>query len=191
MSQFYNHKEKKSYKELSIFCKKCGWSGIGEQAKEGMDSSRGFPLLCPKCDGYIEWVDITVSIDDLLNYGTEKDQKYAQKRLKFLKKVREKELKTPDQLPDIDADEIIITLCEEENNSDDAHIVLYWQNQELWREIRSFEYYPRYLELGNLLKQKYGNRLVDFVTEYTVYLGGDCLSAFDKVRQFRKSLSKK
>ena len=48
----------------------------------------------------------------------------------------------------------------------DAYIVISWNGQEIWREIRYFEYYPRYLQLGNILKEKYGDRLIDFEAEY-------------------------
>jgi len=192
MAQFYNLKEQKHYKELNFSCKKCDWSGTGEQAKEGMDSNSGFPLLCPKCDEYIEWISIMVSLDELLKYGTEQDKADARRRQDFLNRVWASELKSPDQLPDIDVDEIIITLREEEKQtgSDDAYIVIYWKDKELWREVRSFEYYPRYLELGELLKEKYGERLIDFEAEHTVYLGGDSLTAFEKVDSFRKTLKR-
>jgi hypothetical protein len=69
--------------------------------------------------------------------------------MEFLKNVWAKELKAADQLPDIDADKIVISLREEGKN-----IVLYYQNKEIWREVLTFEYYPRYLELGNILKEK-------------------------------------
>ena len=99
-------------------------------------------------------------------------------------------LKNCDQLPEIASDKIIITLKEEENvNGEDGYIILYWNEKEIWREIRTFEYYDRYIELGNLLKEKYGERLVDFETDYTVYLGGDYHRAFEKVKKFRTSIS--
>jgi hypothetical protein len=114
-------------------------------------------------------------------------------REEYFKRAWAAKLKSPDELPDIDADEIIITLREEEKPHtgiiDDADIVLYWQNKELWREVRLFEYYGRYLELGKILIEKYGKRLIDFETEYPWALGGDYGRAFDEVRKFRKSLS--
>jgi hypothetical protein len=179
------------YKGQSFSCK-CGWNGTGEQAHEGGDSSSCFPLLCPTCGKYLDWIDILESVEETLKYGTEKDKEEALKRQAFFKRVIAAELKSCDQLPEIEADEIVITLHEEEPvDGGDAYIVLSYQDKELWREVRSFEYYTRYLNLGELLKQKYGSRLVDFEAEYTVYLGGDYLSAFDKVRKFRKSLRNK
>jgi len=98
------------------------------------------------------------------------------------------------QLPDIDADKIIISLREEglgtgKDIYKNAHLVLYYGEREIWKEPLGFEYYTRYLELGKILKEKYNERLIDFEAKYTVNLGGDHFRAFDKVRQFRKSLS--
>ena len=95
-------------------------------------------------------------------------------------------------MPDIDAENIVITLREEEHaESGDAYIILLHKEDELWKEIRCYEFYTRYLELGELLKQKYGERLIDFEADYTVHLGGDSLSAFERVETFRKSLKSK
>jgi hypothetical protein len=194
MAQYYNYKDKKSYKELDFSCQKCNWSGTGEELWVDMDSSSGFIVLCPKCREYLDFIDVTVSLDELEMYGSEEEKAHARERKAFWKKVFAGQLKTPEQLPEIESDEIIITLREEKKETDKidaADIVLYWGDKELWREERLFEYYPRYLELGEILKEKYGSRLVDFETEYTVHLGGDSGTAFDKVIKFRKSLSGK
>lgn len=197
MAKFYDYKSKKSYTELNFSCKKCDWSGTGEEAEEGdgPSSGSGFPVFCPKCRELIEWIDCTVSYDELLIYGTEEDKAYARERIDFWNNWHKAKLKSPDQLPDIDADEIIITLREKEKphtgKIDDADIILYWKDKELWRETRLYEYYGRYLELGEILKEKYGERLIDFEAKRTVHLGGDYLCAFDEVREFRKSLKRK
>ena len=197
MAQFYDYKNKKSYKKLDFACNKCDWSGTGEDADEddGSPSGEGFPILCPKCREYIEWIDTTVSYDELLKYGSEKDKAHALERMEFWNNWREARLKSPEQLPDIDAEEIIITLREEEKphtgKIDDADIVLYWKDKELWREVRLFEYYDRYISIGEILKEKYGERLIDFEAKETWALGGDSYSGLLKARKFRKSLSAK
>jgi len=121
----------------------------------------------------------------MLRFGTEDDKQQAKVRQEFLNNVWDKELKSPAQLPDIDEKEIIIALREDKDN-----IILFWNDNEIWRKILTYEYYPRYLQLGEILREKYGKRLVDFKVENTIYLGGDSLSAFNKVRKFRKSLKK-
>ena len=191
MAQFYNYKDKISYTDLNYSCKKCDWSGTGGDAAEDLGTSYGFAILCPKCSDYLDWIDGTVSLDELFEYGTEKDKEFARQRQDFLDRLWAAELKDPDLLPDIESDEIIISLREEgDAYSSDGAIVLYWNDMEIWREVRSFEYYPRYLELGEILKEKYGDRLVDFEAKRTVHLGGDCFSAFDKVDNFRKTLKR-
>ena len=103
-------------------------------------------------------------------------------------------LSSPEQLPDIDEDNIIISLREEgpiTTWGGCKYIVLYHGETELWREVNSFEFYNEYLRIGRILKTKYGSRLSDFEVEYTWALGGDSSSAFDKVTAFRKALSGK
>jgi hypothetical protein len=124
-----------------------------------------------------------------MEYGTEEEKASASERQDFLGRVKAAELKSPDQLPEIEADEIVITLCEEhKTDGKDGSIVLYWNEKEIWREILTYEYYDRYLELGEILKEKYGNRLIDFEAKITTHLGGDYGLAFKKVEEFRKSL---
>jgi len=179
MSQYYK------YKTQDYTCKKCRWIGTGEQTEDGeIICGDSFEVNCPRCYNLLDIV-IFPTLDEMLKYGTKDDKQRARVRQEFLNTVREKELKASVQLPDIDENEIIITLCEENSN-----IVLFWNDNEIWREIRTYEYYTRYLQLGEILKEKYGERLADFKTEYTLYLGGDSLSAFDEVRKFRKSLKK-
>ena len=157
------------HKKQTYTCKKCEWSGIGEQMDTGWKFSYQlskfcYEIRCPECG---ELVDAVIEA-----------------RL------------TPELLPEIDADEIIISLREEgkghgKNHFKNAFIVLYWGEQEIWREHLGFEYYADYLSMGKILKEKYGKRLVDFEAVYTANLGGDHGGAFDKVRAFRKSLSNK
>ena len=94
-----------------------------------------------------------------------------------------------DQLPEIESDEIVISLREEDIGiHEDGVIILYWNKNEIWREVRTYEYYNRYIELGHILKEKYGNKLIDFEVKFTLFLGGDSPLAIDKVNEFRKSL---
>lgn len=194
MAQYYDYKNKKSYKELNYKCQKCKWCGTGEQCVEGFDSSTGFSLDCPNCEDMIEWIDITVSLDELIQYGSSEDKADALKQKQFFKRVSASRSRLEARLPEINSDEIIFTLREEEY-ANGWRIVLYLRNkqgkQKIHNEPRAFEYYNRYLEIGELLKKKYGDKLVDFEVAETVDLGGDSFSAFGKVRAFRKSLSGK
>ena len=183
MSQYYQ------YKNQSYRCNKCGWEGLGSEADENDEINSFLALCCPKCYKNIDCISYP-TIEESLEYGSDEEKAHAHKKQEFIDHVMAYRLKSSDQLPDIETDKIIISLREDESEAgDDSHIVLYWNSKELWREIRTYEYYDRYLELGKILKEKYGERLIDFEVECSTYLGGDCSFSFDKVREFRKSLS--
>ena len=185
MSQYYQ------YKNQSYHCSKCGWEGLGSEADENDEINSFLALCCPKCYDNIDCISWPI-IDESLKYGDEEEKAHARKKQQFIDRVMVSRLKSSDQLLDIEADKIVISLCEEKSEStDDSYIVLSWNGKELWREILTYEYYKRYLELGGILREKYGKRLVDFEVEHTTYLGGDCSFAFDEVRKFRKALSNK
>jgi len=203
----YPDKNAYNYKKYSFKCKKCDWEGLGVETVIVGDVINFEVIGCPKCRELIEFISFP-STSDILKYETAEDKRKAQGWLKENEKIKEKwdknwqrhpDLTTPDQLPDISTDEIIITLREEGigkiNTTGDiwegAFLVFYCGEQELWRVPAWFEYYTGYLKWGEILKEKYGERLIDFEAEYTVDLGGDSSSAFNKVREFRKSLSKK
>ena len=183
MSQYYNHKKQ------DYFCQKCGWAGTGEQTEEIEIHSDWMEIGCPKCYNLIGALSFP-TIDEILKYGTDEEKAQARKKRQFIDRVMDLRLKCQEQLPEIESDEIIITLREEVSADDgkDGFIVLYCKGNEIWREIRTYEYWDRYIELGKILKEKYGDRLKDFEAELTTYLGGDYTPSFGKVREFRNSL---
>ena len=182
MSSYYK------YKWQSYHCDSCGWEGLGSEADENDEIDSFIDLSCPKCYRSMDCISFPTS-EEVLEFGAEDEKAHETQRQEFISKVHALRLKDASQLPDISADKIIVTLREEVQATDEeGDIVLLWDGKEIWREMRTYEYYERYLELGEMLKEKYEERLVDFETEYTTYLGGDCSFAFDKVRGFRESL---
>jgi len=195
MSKYY------TYKQHEYVCEKCAWKGSGAETGGGyLEDGPAFDIVCKECGSRLDLISYP-TFEETLEFGNEEEiakavqwreqcKEIDEKVRLHMKRVWETELKSADQLPDIDADEIVITLVEEKDADSIAEIiVLSWEDKEIWREYCSFEYYRRYLELGKMLKEKYGGRLVDFACEYTADLGGDDGRAFDKVREFRKSLS--
>jgi len=198
----YPNKNAHTYKKYHFKCKKCSWEGLGSQSIDLTDVIGALGVNCPDCHALIEFIYFP-STQEILKYGTTQDKEEAEKWIKEKAELKAKwaaqekqypDLSSPEQLPDIASDEIIITLREEGERSDiykHEFIVLYFGEQEIWRVHNGFEYYTCYLRWGEILKEKYGERLVDFeVAEYTVDLGGDSGSAFDKVDRFRKTLKR-
>ena len=199
----YPDKNIHTYKRYRFECKECDWKGIGEELIDiGDDGYSAFVFGCPVCRKLIEFIYFPHS-SQILKFGSTEDkekakkdlEEYAQFEAEWDKEHKEyPNLSSPEQLPDIDAADIIISLREEgpkTKGSGCKFIVLYYGETEIWRELNSFEFYREYLSIGKILKTKYGDRLSDFEVEYTWALGGDSMSAFKKVRAFRKSLSGK
>jgi len=134
-----------SYKEKKYSCNKCNWSGVGEQTKNQEYFNEVFEIGCPKCNEYIATV----------SYYPVAEQVAINKEIK---KQQTPKLKSADQLPDIDSDEIVIIIKEESLRE----FVLYHGDTEIWREDIVYEYYTKYLVIGEILIEKYGNRLADF-----------------------------
>ena len=197
----YPNKNVYTYKTYPFVCRKCGWEGLGSETIDLTDVINYYGANCPKCRALIEFISFPTDAE-MLEYGTEEEKtkvRIWQAEEEFIKadwdEKRKKypSLTSSDQLPDIDADEIIISLREEGEQSgiyEHEFIVLYWGEQELWRQHTCFEYYTTYLSMGKILKEKYGERLFDFEAEHTVDLGGDSLTAFSKVDNFRKTLKR-
>jgi len=107
-------------------------------------------------------------------------------------------LKSPDQLPDIAAQKITIALKSEVkqhppelSKAADSSLVLYWGEQELYREMAVFTYERVYFRMADVLLEKYGERLYDFQVDYGFNLVGysGAKDTIKKIRDFRKTLS--
>jgi hypothetical protein len=75
------------------------------------------------------------------------------------------------------------------NNWEEKFMVISFNEKIIFREEITFEYFERFIEVGNLLKEKYHNKIIDFklnVNGYLLY--GDSLSAFFHVESFIKSI---
>lgn len=99
------------------------------------------------------------------------------------------------KFPEIDSNNIILFLSEEiktNNNWEEKFMVISFNEKIIFREEITFEYFERFIEVGNLLKEKYNNKIVDFklnVNGYLLY--GDSLNAFFHVESFIKSIQGK
>jgi hypothetical protein len=161
-----------TYKEQTFTCKHCGAACQGNKAVEREEFSDGIGIHCPSCKA---WLDVVL-------FPTHAERKA------FLEKVRTSQLKDIAGLPELEGDKLTFTLRE-----DTVEIVVYMDEREIWRERYDFEYHERFIDLGKLLQQKYGQRMVDFVPD----VNDSYLYGFDHggkraalVEEFRASLKK-
>jgi len=179
------------YQKSNYTCKKCNWTGKGAAAIMGEEVGHsGFDLVCPGCsDDSLDFIEFPL-LTDLARSGNKKERMQAHRELAEMAAREALELRHAAQLPDITARHLTFVLRETRLN-DILFIVLYEAGVEIWREQGYYEYYWRYLEIGEILVAKYGNRIMDFVVDASsVYLAGDCGFAYSKVYQFRIKLRK-
>jgi len=180
------------FKDKEYICPNCGWQGIGYRAQScgltDIHGINGIDVICPKCYEYLD-TRAMPTLEERINLGDSEEE--AKRIHGSISELTAERVNFYNSLPDIEDDEIIITLHEESASSGsfEGEVVLSWKGKEFWREERGFEYFSSYIDYGIYLKKKYGKRLIDFECEYTWALIGDSSRAFYEVRNFRKSLS--
>ena len=160
-------------------------------------------LKCPDCSQHLMTIDYSspkeyvhrvrtyCKDDDYVKYRYETITKNSElERIKFLEIVEKSKLRSADQLPDINSEEIIITWKIGQGDSQYKTIDICYKNQVLWTEILIYEHYERYLEVGKILKEKYKKKLKDFIPDSSILfdLYGDCGESIQMVAEFRKSI---
>lgn len=151
--------------DKDYICPKCGWLGKGDDLELGDDCYFGYDLVCPICDKYIDFYQFPLCKSD-----------------------KTFDLTNPNQLPDITGENLTFILSEDNENGKKDLLILH-DNLEIWRESHGWEYHIRFMKIGKILKQKYGDRIIDFIPDnHAVNLFGDLCIAQDWIRTFRKQL---
>ncbi|MCC9169165.1 hypothetical protein [Pontibacter harenae] len=184
MAPFVSYSE---YKDCSLACGHCGWYG------QGRDSCQNYggmviDLSCPNCYEMLAVVEFP-SYHETVTHGSEAERKAALREVNFRERFKRLSLNSPEQLPEIQESGIVFTFRADRVKGEDLNIVEH-QGKEIWREPMVWEGYGRFMEIGRILKEKYGNRMVDLVPDATaeMFLYGDKLQAPSLVADFRKKL---
>lgn len=183
------------WKSAILECPRCGWKGTFDQGsvelyKELMDSS------CPKCPwldapmlAIVNWPTIEESQQNWSRLS-DSERAHVTARKEFLQRLRAAQLKSPDQLPEVEGPDLTIVWDWLNDARSDHMTVLRHDADEIWREPAVYEGYERFREVVDILRQKYGARLRDVVPtpEAESYLLGDESSAHDHVQATRNAL---
>ncbi|MBC5772797.1 hypothetical protein H8S95_01870 [Pontibacter sp. KCTC 32443] len=124
-----------------------------------------------------------------LRRDTEEERQAKLREINFKERFRRLSLKSPDELPDIQGDHIIFTFRSDTIRGEDYNIIEH-QGQEVWREPMVWEGFERFMEIGRILKEKYGSNLGDLLPDETseTFLYGDKLEAPALIKKFRNEL---
>ena len=180
------------WKQSSFNCKQCAWTGLGSELVQGEKPRDLFEVCCPNCGRVISVVLLPTLEESRENWDklSELDKHAVETMEARQKDSSGRRLSDPEELPDIAGDDLEILWDIEHFEGGDT--MLRHGNIVLWREPSFYEGYERYLDVGQILLQKYGSRLKDFIPtqESRLYLYGDSTSAADKVDQFRERLKR-
>lgn len=179
-----------TYKEHQYNCENCGWTGKGEVLKQGDLKEEGFEVNCPNCKYLLELV-VFPTFSEVLQFGTEEDKKEVRKQMSFCDHWEALSLKSADELPEIEGDNLIFEIVEKKYKRKDFLFLMH-NGKEIWKEPLLYEYYDRFIDIGKILHEKYGDRMDDLVPpEYEGWLLGDYLPAPKLIKEFRNSLKNK
>ena len=161
----------------AIMCPGCGWSGPGaeasiEQHEELLDVS------CPRCDRMLLIVNYPTPAETreaaaLGHPQALEDSQFLDARSTFLAEFERRKLRSVDQLPELDGERLEflwdLTL------GDENRAVIRLGEREIWAEPALWEGFPRFDEVKELLKERYGARFVSLTPTdaSTMWLYGD------------------
>lgn len=175
-------------------CPTCGWKGTFEEGdveihEQLMDSS------CPDCDYWstpmlaiVSWPTMEESEQNWDKVSVI-DKHSILIRKAFLAKLEEMSLKSAAELPDLEERKIVIT-WDYLDGENEKYTLLIHDEKEIWREPAVYEGYERFEEIVDILKEKYGERLVDVEPTKAsyLYLLGDYFGADGAVEGVRKRI---
>ena len=162
-------------------CPECYWTGTGEDCKTGELFRELWEIECPKCSHRLD-VIVYPTIEDIKanwDRASEDDKMQVLARESFLTHATSTELKDPEQLPEIEGDQIVLVWDEDFSDPDRNKTLIRHGDLEVWREASFYEGIHRFKEVLALLRMKYGRRLKDVVTTRRSHLDlwGDILWA--------------
>lgn len=174
-----------TYEAHHYQCSHCAWQGLGADLRQGELFDELFELDCPCCGEKVTFI-MYPSIQEALANGdkvSEADRAEMEDMQRFWDMCASLELKSPEQLQDIDAPAFTMQWDKE-----DRMTVLRCGDTVIFTEMALWEGWERYQEVALILKQRYGDALLDLVPtpESENYLYGDRLSSPEWLRKFRQ-----
>lgn len=178
--------------DAALSCPNCGWTGCGRDSQEMYEDL--LDVCCPGCEQMLLIVPFPTDEETRAaaaagNPAAQRELTTVEERQAFLRRAADAELRDGAQLPDLDGDEVIIDWDFEEVG-DEEWTVLRHNGSEIWWEIAYYEGYRRFAKVVEILRDRYGSRLVEVrpTPASELFLYGDKLSAPQFVDDLNASL---
>lgn len=188
-------------RERSISCP-CGWSGI---CSENEDYFREvLDVRCAKCDRMLLIVEYPTHAQTRAaaaegHRQAIKDLESVNEREAFFARAAEHARTDPDQLPDLEGDDLVIEWDFEDGerkdhgpSAGDSWTILRHGDRVIWREVAFYEGLYRFEEVMWILREKYGTRLAELrpTADSDLYLCGDDIRADSKIKSLNADLER-
>lgn len=161
------------------YCPDCDWSGKGDDAQMRECLSEAADYECPKCGHYFGFF-VFPTIDEVLNdpRSTKEDRLAAQYILAYREEFERLKFTRGSVLPEIRSDAFKLIWDFEDRGGPGfgrCDTLVRFGDVVLFREPVLYECYERFIEVAELLRERYGEALLDLVPEprSTLYLYGD------------------
>ncbi len=182
-----------SWQTTTFKCDKCGWTGLGADAKFGECYDTFAEKLCPQCPKSTMLFTIEFPTVQQMRDNWENLDKADRLQVLVIEQ-QQKEfaarcLNSPDQLPDLEGNDLVL-VWDIGHRQKGGDTLIKYGDDVLWREPAIFEGYERFLEVAGILKEKYKNQLQDLVPTRCsgLWLYGDRLASLGIVRTCRTKL---
>ncbi len=155
------------YKSQALECPKCGWKGVFQEGSVEYYADL-MDCTCPICDVFASPMLAVVLYPTLEEARANADRpgirEWVERIDRGFDRFETQKLKGPEQLPEIDDDDFtLIWDFESDPTQEGARILLKHQSALIFSEPARFEEYPRFGEVAEILKARYGDRIKDLV----------------------------
>jgi hypothetical protein len=178
------------WRERKYACANCDWRGRGEDLVRGETFADLFEVDCPKCAGRITTISFPTLDESRKNWDKVSP---ADRLVVQLTEARNEDfdrrmLRTPDQLPDLTGDGLILVWDFDDRKPMDN--VVKFGDLEIWREPAIYEGASRFEEVAEILVSKFGARLHDLVPtpDSADFLYGDRIGSPYRIERFRQRM---
>lgn len=169
-------------------CPKCGWRGQLSHDHMHMESTC-MEVLCSNCSEPVAYIWFPTKAEAVAAQDETTVMMFEVMEVHSARYHREC-LKSPDQLPEIDDDEIYIIwdTIESSKTNPDSYTCFKHNETILFREPPIFESGGRYREVATIFREKYGRRLIDIIPTWGgwLYLGGDSFRSLYEAQNARE-----
>jgi len=155
-----------NWRRETFNCPRCGWAGTGSGLDWDDPCGGAATVQCPKCYrgiGVVVFPNFS-DTEEAAAQGNEEAIRALpgmQDRIKRFEarneKFETKKLKCADQLPDLEGDSLEF-LWDIADAGGDTYQIIKRGDTEVWRELAFFDNIPRFNEVRELVRNKYGTR---------------------------------